>query len=184
LIQNPRVKVGPICITNNTCGRPKMTIRKPTLEEFLNFDVNRSSPHLWENTPRNWLCPSCGRSKYQIMRWSKRLVDYNNRSGPPVEGWAAPLVRHHDHSQGYFDIGEGRFQETIICGDCNSVDGSAKRKFNIPCDFSFTPIEISQFVTSIPHGTVEIHYEIAHEIWKEWDTYMATNEDDYLMYAH
>jgi hypothetical protein len=78
----------------------------------------------------------------------------------------AGLHTHHDHSQGYVDIGRGRFAEIVICDQCNAADGQAKWRLGLPQDFSFTPSEIRQFVTAEPHGKHKIDYERARSIYE------------------
>lgn len=75
-------------------------------------------------------------------------------------GFTVTLTRHHCH-------GRGRFVETVICGDCNSADGAAKRKLGLPGDWSFSPREIGSFVQVAPHsGATQINYEVAQRIYE------------------
>lgn len=75
-------------------------------------------------------------------------------------GFTAPLTRHHCH-------GEGRFPQTVICGDCNSADGAVKRKLKLPASWSFSPTELSRFVSTPVHsGKTSIDYEIARLIYE------------------
>jgi hypothetical protein len=88
------------------------------------------------------------------------------------EGWAAGLHRHHDHANDAFRYGRSepfvavRFAEAVICEQCNSADGTAKRKLGLPSTFSFSPAEISQFVRPTPHGFHEINYDVARTIFQ------------------
>lgn len=76
-------------------------------------------------------------------------------------GFTITLAKHHCHA-GY------RFPTTLICGDCNSADGTAKRKLFLPASWSFSPRKIGQFVTTTPHtGKTVINYPLAHWIYKE-----------------
>lgn len=76
-------------------------------------------------------------------------------------GWTTSIVGHHCH-------GAGRFTGTLMCGDCNSADGAAKRKLGLPASWSFSPREIGQFVTVTPHsGKTVIDYEIADALYRE-----------------
>jgi hypothetical protein len=52
---------------------------------------------------------------------------YGDESGM---GFTIALHKHHCH-------GEGRFKPTVICGDCNSADGAAKRKLKLPPNVEF-----------------------------------------------
>jgi hypothetical protein len=66
-----------------------------------------------------------------------------------------PLPRATRHA------GNGRFDTTLICGDCNSADGAAKRRLGLPPTFSFTPTEIRTFVVGKPHAGITIDYAAA-----------------------
>jgi hypothetical protein len=75
-------------------------------------------------------------------------------------GFTVTLTGHHCH-------GAGRFPETLICGDCNSADGAAKRKLGLPTDWSYTPTEIGSFVSVSRHsGATQIDYEAARRIYE------------------
>ena len=75
-------------------------------------------------------------------------------------GITVTLTGHHCH-------GAGRFPKTLICGDCNSADGAAKRKLGLPATWSFTPAEISAFISVSPHsGATKIDYAIAQRIYE------------------
>ncbi|PRD14063.1 hypothetical protein CQW29_18545 [Pantoea coffeiphila] len=58
-------------------------------------------------------------------------------------------------------IGEPRFPDTIVCGQCNSADGTVKRKLNLPKSFSFSPSEIRVFIKARPHEKHDIDHERA-----------------------
>jgi hypothetical protein len=163
----------------SSAGKPK----KPTFDEFRCYDGG-SWHNLWRNLDDNWRCPACGRSKFQLLRYKGGLPVYSDGNTKVASNLIAPLARHHDHSQGYVEVGGGRFMETVICQDCNSAEGTAKRKLGLPSDFSFSPTEIGQFVRGIPHGGVVIDFESAREIWEEYDVWKATNESDWMVYAH
>ncbi|WP_310440008.1 hypothetical protein [Sulfuricurvum sp.] len=137
-----------------------MPIKIPTYEDFYNYN-GLHCHRLWEELDDGWICPSCKRSKYQIMRWAKR----NPKSPSAFYDWVACLHRHHDHAQGIMNTNKGRFSETIICDQCNSADGVAKRKLNLPKNFSFSPEEISFFVIAIPHGKHKVDTAIAKIIY-------------------
>ncbi len=107
-----------------------------------------------------WICPVCHRDKEKIAR-----IDKNGNL-------FCQMVWHHDHlidmTDNRFPIGRDlewleqaelfslrnnfvRFQDILICGDCNVVEGDAKKKAGTPADFSFTPFEISTFIIVEPH---------------------------------
>jgi hypothetical protein len=62
-------------------------------------------------------------------------------------GFTIALTKHHCH-------GNGRFEQTIICGDCNAADGAVKRKLKLPHWWSYAPHELRQFVRIAP----QTHY--------------------------
>lgn len=108
-----------------------------------------------------WRCPSCSRSAPELVRWTEiRGPSWRARFGDEHGmGFTVTLTGHHCH-------GEGRFPETLICGDCNSADGAAKRKLRLPGSWSFTPAEIGSFVTVSRHsGATKIDYAKALQIY-------------------
>ncbi len=108
----------------------------------------------------NWCCPSCHRNKHEIARIDKNgnllcqmvphhdhLIDMTDKRVPTGEG-----LEWHDRLPA-FSVRENfrRFPETLICTDCNVVEGDAKKKIAAPKDFSFTPFEISTFIIVEPN---------------------------------
>lgn len=75
-------------------------------------------------------------------------------------GFTISLTKHHCHAG-------CRFPRTLICGDCNSADGAAKRKLKLPDSWSFSPQEIGKFVATTPHsGKTLIDYDEARRIFE------------------
>ena len=108
-------------------------------------------------THEDFCCPCCHRSKRNIAR-----IDKNGHL-------LCQFVYHHDHfgdtsggiikahrgeldwreSRELHSLGDNfeRFPQTLICSDCNVAEGAAKKVSPaIPPAFSFTPLEISQFI--------------------------------------
>jgi hypothetical protein len=81
----------------------------------------------------------------------------------PYKDWIAVLHRHHDHAK---TSTTRRFNETVICDQCNVVDGAVKKKLKIYGYFSFSPSEIKQFIKATPHGRHRIDYVKAREIYE------------------
>lgn len=136
----------------------------------------------WVMTPVDWVCPSCKRTKPNIVR--------KNKHGYLI----ALLHEHHDHMR---DLVKKRFEElsssrdivvadklsekfalrtsyaisaydnTIICSDCNEADKNAKRIVGTHRDFSYSPNEIGQFIISRSNKEHEINSDIATKIWNE-----------------
>ena len=142
-----------------------MKIKTPTYEDYLNHD-GLHYHQLWNSIGNEWVCPGCGRSKFQLMRWTRRFPNKPNS----FMGWVAALHKHHDHSIDFFKSGHTRFPETLICGQCNSADGTVKRKLKLPINFSFSPQEMRTFILATPHGKHEINYDVALAIFNSLST--------------
>ncbi len=125
--------------------------RRPTEFDFASYD-GAHTPLLWKAVGENWQCPACKRNKFEILRWTKRR---HPKTGLIYWGWIAPLHTHHDHS------GKNRFPPTIICDQCNVVDGVVKKRLGLPGDFSFAPRELVEFIVPAPHSKHEIDYQKA-----------------------
>ena len=138
-----------------------MSIKVPTYEDFQSY-TGLHCHLLWAEVGDNYVCPACQRNKFQILRWTTRFPNKPNA----FQDWVAVLHRHHDHSQGVMSCNAGRFPETVICDQCNSSDGAAKRKLKLPREFSFSPSEIGYFTTATPHGKHKINYEKAKAIYE------------------
>lgn len=144
-----------------------LNLRTPTLEDYSAFD-GAHCRNLYQSLPDDWRCPGCDRSKFQILRWTLRFPALPKRCW----GWAGGYHRHHDH--GLDDVTYGRvapdgrsrrFPDTVICEQCNSADGTAKKKLALSAEFSFSPEEIRRFVTATPHGFHTIDYDAAKRIF-------------------
>jgi hypothetical protein len=107
------------------------------------------------------------------------MVDWFDRSQARAMnfpgGFRLSLVRHHDHAASPTKIIDGRFPVTIICSDCNSVDGKVKRVFPDLKNraWSFSPQEIRRVIEPRPHRSHRIDYELAASIaerilFEEW----------------
>lgn len=111
---------------------------------------------LWEGVNDDWKCPACERKKNEILR--------------KVDGvWKGGLHKHHDHSvddpDRYTD--KVKFEEVLICDQCNHADGLIKSKYPgiIPDDFSFEPKHIREFVRSRPNRPHNINFIKALELY-------------------
>ena len=134
-------------------------------------DVHHFSPGLDAETAKDWCCPGCDRSKFETVQWYDRdMVEWFDRSqarkmGFPG-GFRLSLVRHHDHAASKSRIIDGRFPVTIICSDCNSVDGKIKNVFPDlkKRAWSFSPQEIRRVILPRPHRPHRINYELGCSI--------------------
>ncbi len=66
--------------------------RIPTSNEYKAFD-GMHCKKIYENLSEPWGCPSCSRSKYELLRWTILFPKSSYR----YEGWAAGFHHHHDH---------------------------------------------------------------------------------------
>ena len=134
----------------------------PTPEEIYAFDgLHCHKIYQWA-VFNEWCCPCCYRTAIQLIRWSK-ITGKTMRARYADEwgmGFTISFAQHHCH-------GNGRFSPTLICGDCNTADGTIKRIFKLPIDWSFSPEEIAQFVEPRPHsGYMRIDYNKAAKIYQ------------------
>ncbi|MEN6320589.1 MAG: hypothetical protein ABFD82_17770 [Syntrophaceae bacterium] len=134
------------------------TPKVPTRDEYLSYNGAHCA-NLWERLPESWRCSGCGRSKFEILRWTTRYVK-DSVPCRPYKGWMAVLHGHHDHGN------NRRFDEVVVCGQCNAADAEAQKKLNIYGLFSFSPSEIRQFVKATPHGKHSIDYVKARQVYE------------------
>lgn len=145
----------------NKMPKTRKYSRLPTEDEIATFSGMHCARLYAKAVAEGWHCPSCGRSARQLIRWTEiRGPSWRARFGDEYGmGFSVALSTHHCHA-GH------RFPRTLICGDCNSADGAAKRKLNLPESWSFSPSEIGRFVTTTPHsGKTSIDYEMARRIF-------------------
>lgn len=136
--------------------------RIPTDEEIAAFNGMHCARLYAKAVAEGWRCPSCGRSAHQLIRWTEIVgPSWRARFGDEHGmGFTITLTMHHCHA-GH------RFPRTLICGDCNSADGAAKRKLGLPGSWSFSPWEIGKFVTTAQFsGKTTIDYEVARGIFE------------------
>jgi hypothetical protein len=149
--------------------KTKKYSRIPTEEEIAAFNGMHCARLYAQAIANGWTCPSCGRTAYQLIRWTEILgpswrARYGDEHGM---GFTITMTKHHCHA-GH------RFPQTLICGDCNSADGAAKRKLRLPDSWSFSPCEIVQFVSTTAHsGKTVINYAVAQRIYEEAQNLMA-----------
>ena len=111
---------------------------------------------LWDSVTDDWKCPACKRFKQEILR--------------KIDGvWKGGLHMHHDHSvddpDRYTD--KVKFEEVLICDQCNHADGLIKKKYPgvIPDTFSFEPKHINEFIVSKPNRSHNINFMKALELY-------------------
>jgi hypothetical protein len=149
-----------------TASKRNSLLRIPSQAEFDAFD-GAHCKNLYRALPPGWACPGCGRPQFEILRWTVLYPKLPSRH----EGWAAGLHRHHDHANDAHRYGQSsarvaiRLPDCVICEQCNSADGTAKRKLSLPPSFSFSPSENRRFVSPTAHGFHEIDYSAARAIF-------------------
>lgn len=136
----------------------------------------------WANEAYLWSCPVCKRPKADIFRL--------NNAG----NLQATLEWHHDHLTDFFkdelvrhfgrewksSVGEeyrhierassslvSRFGPTLVCSDCNEVDGRIKGAISMDPGFSYRPSEIARCIRPVPHHSHELDMQAADRIWEE-----------------
>ena len=145
-----------------TPGKTKRYSRVPTAADLATFNGLHCAKKYAEAIRTGWRCPSCGRNAHELVRWSEIKgptfrARYADEHGM---GFTTHLTEHHCH-------GGGRFVPTLICGDCNSVDGVIKRKLGLPETWSFSPAELKRIITTTPHGGIAtIDYANARDIYE------------------
>ena len=141
----------------------------PTWNDYLQFDGEHCRSK-WRAIDDNWECPACGRTKFEILAWTKKIWYPGIGPDPrkPYMGWKAVLHVHHDHMADGVGSPPPRFTEVLICGHCNGVDAAVKRKFDNVMNpkFSFSPAEIRQFIVAKPHSGHMIIFSKALEIYE------------------
>lgn len=155
-------------------------IRVPTVEQIQMFEGGKFQKR-WDHIRSDWSCPACKRTKRQII--------YVTESG--TLNWQ--VEKHHDHGTD-FSLPR-RFYPTFLCQLCNNADAVAKRQLYLPYYFSFTPWEISKFITSEPHMKHAIDFDKAQAIfnnvsagkwseevkkWKDEDGTLVQTVNDFL----
>ncbi len=136
--------------------------RVPTWDDYLAFDGEHCQ-RLWEKTDDYWRCPGCNRTKFELLRWTRKIWPEGNIPyGTPHMGWKAGLHLHHDHNT------PPRFREILVCTQCNGVDAAVKNYFKgqIHSEFSFSPDEILQLVKAKAHDGHSIDFELAFRIYR------------------
>lgn len=136
------------------------------------YEVNNN----WDRVGMFWRCPGCGRNRLQCFCLGK--------SGT----WRCALFEHHDHFADWAaeQVAEAlgvsqygmpmpfkmlvdwccTFRPTIVCHHCNVADVAAKKIIGAPPEFTFSPGQIAQFVTSSPN---EKHGYLPRKVREVWD---------------
>jgi rubredoxin len=127
----------------------------------------------WAAVPPSWRCPCCDRDKSQLAR--------RDSSGRLL----GRLTSHHDHFMDLLDnivaerakvigvimLDEAgkrfirrfreamvRFDDVIVCEDCNNADGRAKKFVDAPAYLTFSPREIADFIIVKPNSIHDLDH--------------------------
>jgi len=68
-------------------------LRIPTMADFTAFG-GAHCRDIYRSLQPGWTCPGCGRSTFEILRWTLRFP----RTTHAFEGWVGGYHKHHDHS--------------------------------------------------------------------------------------
>ena len=137
--------------------------RRPTQQELADFKGMHCKNIYLKAVATGWHCPCCNRNAQELVRWTDiRVAGWQDRYAETFGmGFTVTFAHHHCHK-----VSRPRFPRALICGDCNSADGAAKRVLKLPEDWSFTPQELSQFVRVKAHsGHTEIDYDVAKRLY-------------------
>lgn len=112
----------------------------------------------WVQQAHDFVCPTCLRSKPDLL--------FRDGNGD----WRGELVVHHDHCVdefGDFLLVMGvAFQNSIICTDCNILEGKPKAKGLIPKWFSFDAVQLSELIYLVD-GEPDIDIDRAVCLYKD-----------------
>ncbi|WP_342738823.1 hypothetical protein [Bradyrhizobium sp. B117] len=153
---------------------------KALLAQFsaTKLDLNRG----WASTREHWTCPCCQRGKAHIARVSSggvllcrleyhhdHLVDRAKRTFQeyrPCDKDRETIIQVGRAENALMLLVE-RFEQTLICIDCNLAEGRAKLELarTIEGDFTFTPAEIASFISVAPNRLHEIDLDKAKAAW-------------------
>lgn len=170
-LSNEEIKeLGEIVNKKRKAAQSLIHSRIPTLKDWdKNFDGVHCAVEFKRLKKENWRCPGCGRSLFELTRWTfirgpTQRLKYADEDGM---AWSIGLDRHHDHSN------PPRFEWSTICCECNRVDADFKnwcQRHNIPLkrNWSFSPQEIRRIVCGAePHSSkLDIDYDRALRIYR------------------
>ncbi|KWT67500.1 hypothetical protein APY04_1859 [Hyphomicrobium sulfonivorans] len=135
----------------------------------------------WVKTPDDWSCPCCRRIKPELLRAGRAgqalgiLTSHHDHFRDLLDNIVAEQIRAVQRIEGSIDEsarqfirrfanGLVRFDDVVICQDCNNADAEAKRIVAAPAHLSFTPAEIAEFILIKPKAPHEINQERARSV--------------------
>lgn len=138
----------------------------------------------WALTGQDWACPACRRRKTEIFRVSPsgvllakleehhdHLRDLVYRRARELFGneWLRTAPRGTPHAMDALRELVTRFSNEMVCSDCNSADAEAKTRLGgrIHECFSFSPLDIADFVAVQPNAPHRVDLEKAEVAWNQ-----------------
>lgn len=128
-------------------------------------------------TSHEWCCPCCHRQKQEIARLDKNLellcaFHWHHDHLEHMADDKIPYIRNGldwRDAQPYDSMRRNfrRFPETLICSDCNVVEGAAKMAAGAASSFSFTPFEISTFIFVTPNAPHRFDRQMALSVYEK-----------------
>lgn len=137
----------------------------PNANDYSKFQGGRGS-QLWQSCNDSWRCPVCGRSKFEVMRWTTVSLRRGIGQRRLLRGWGGYLCEHHYH-EARLGSASCRFSCAIICDQCKAADNRAKVILGIPVDYSFSPEELAMFVQVEVHGRFAINWDAARQVYDQ-----------------
>lgn len=135
----------------------------------------------WIGCAQDWICPCCGRSKFQISRVGRKqqilakLVIHHDHMGEALQAafHAAFVKAGTDVEQinGYRLVERmgsafAAYEEILVCEDCNNADAEAKKLLTAPPYFSFSIGQIRCFIQRADHQPHRVDPAAAKTIWE------------------
>lgn len=153
---------------------------------------NPSTPvletELWREMPDHWTCPACLRRKAECevpkgdgrsLRWLVQHHDhmadyvkaYIKRRFGGYEGFCAVGAEHGEALQFVDRVKRfaKRFDDVVVCLDCNEVEGKIKQRMGADEFFTFHPHEIRRALMKSPndrHFFVEEHMDYYRRFYR------------------
>ncbi|WP_123906193.1 hypothetical protein [Sphingorhabdus sp. YGSMI21] len=136
----------------------------------------------WAMTSPVWQCPCCQRYKPEIAKLTDQGVlhcqlDHHHDHLGDLAGEILRAATCHDIPDELVRVRKRacnaalllieRFAETLICNDCNAADAAMKAALGHRVDrhFSFSPLEIANFILPKPNSSHEPDNARGLEIW-------------------
>ena len=142
------------------------------------FEMNSN----WVGSSQDWICPCCGRTKFQVSRVGKKgqilakLVVHHDHMGEAMKAAfhsafeaAGTRVEQIDGWRLVERMGDAfaAYAEVLVCEDCNNADTEAKKLAGSPSYFSFSIGQIRRLIVSGDHRPHLVESTRAGEVWEE-----------------